>query len=160
MAVLANDAGTLRFALGLADRAPGDAPGGDALVAAAALEYLDRRDGGWWPIVRLSPIRLAAAAVEGLRADLAGFLRGGAEGFSWRPADEPPVGLQVGAGPGGLVAELGLDLGRFLAEAGGAPHRPGAELALFRFAVTQASLVVFCEGLDRELEALRRAPPT
>lgn len=166
MAELRNDSGALRFAVELVGReAPPDAgasssggepaPGGRVL-ATAGLEYLDRRDGEWWPLVRLPVLYLSPAAVEGLIAQLAGVLRGTSAGFAWRPADGAPAGLQVGAAPGGAVAEVGLDLGVFLAEFAGAPSRPDTELALFRFRCAQADLVRFSDALGRELEALRR----
>jgi hypothetical protein len=127
-----------------------------SLLATAGLEYLDRRDGEWWPFVRLPVLHLPVPAVERLAAQLAEFLRGATPGFAWRPGDDAVAGLQVGAAPGGAIAEVGLDLGAFLAESAGAPRRPDTELALVRFRCAQADLVRFSDALSRELEALRR----
>ncbi len=165
MAELRNDSGALRFAVELVGReAPPDTgasaggqPGASGrILATAGLEYLDRRDGEWWPLVRLPVLYFPPAAVEGLIAQLAEVLRGTSAGFAWRPAEGAPAGLQIGAAPGGAVAEVGLDLGAFLAEFAGAPSRPDTELALFRFRCAQADLVRFSDALGRELEAIRR----
>jgi hypothetical protein len=150
MAELANDSGALRFALAVVALAAPTDVGGAHVLATAGLEHLDRRDGEWWPLVRLPPLRLPVAALDALQAHLADLLRGG-EGFAWRPGEGAAVALQVGAAPGGAVVEVGLDLGALLADVAGAPHRPDAELALFRFQVRQAELVRFSDVLAREL---------
>jgi len=84
MAVLPNDAGSMRLAVGLVDR---EAPVGGGLPAlagvpsgrilcTAAVEHFDRRDREWWPFVRLPALHLggqaAHALVEGARQLLAG----------------------------------------------------------------------------------------
>ncbi len=164
MAELRNDTGALRFAVELLSRGapPAEPPGAGAageprgsLLARAGMEYLDRRDGEWWPLVRLPVLHLPAAAPDGLAAGLSEFLRGGSHGFSWRPGDEAPVGLQIGATPGGAIVEVGLDLAVLLADAAGVARRPNAELALFRYRAAQGDLVRFADALARELEALR-----
>ena len=164
MAELRNDSGALRFAVELVSRetppelAPGTGLAGGVrgfILASAGLEYLDRRDGEWWPLVRLPVVHLPAAEAERLASQLSEFLRGGSPGFVWRPGDDAPAGLQIRASPGGAVVEVGLDLGVFLAESAGATRRPDAELALFRYRATQADLVRFSDALARELEALR-----
>lgn len=164
MAELRNDSGALRFAVELVSLesppspvAGGAADGGEQLVlGAAGLEYLDRRDGEWWPFVRLPVVHLPVRAIEALAARLGEFLRGGSAGFAWRPGDDAPAGLQLSSSPGGAVVEVGLDLGAFLAELAGAPRRPDAELALFRFRCVQADLVRFSDALARELGAIRQ----
>jgi hypothetical protein len=45
---------------------------------------------------------------------------------------------------------------RFLADTGGAPPRPGSELALFRFRARQDALVRFAGALAAELAELVR----
>ncbi len=159
MAELANDTGTLRFAIEIAGRAappPGPAGGElDALLAATGVQYHDRRDGEWWPLVRLPAVHLSRAALERFARDLAELVRGGAPGFAWRPSGvDAQLGVQLSAVPGGATVEVGLDLGAFLAEAAGAPRRPDAELVLFRFRSAQAELVRFSDALARELEGL------
>lgn len=162
MAELRNDRAALRCALILAGRAsPARSPAAEAaepaleLLATAAVEYLDARDGEWWPLVRLPTLRLAAAQVEELLAAAAALLRGEGEGFAWRAGDEAPLALQLGAAPGGAVVEVGLDLSGFLADAAGAGGAPGSELALFRFRAAQADLVRFSDALAAELRAVR-----
>lgn len=167
MAELRNDSGALRLAVELVSRdpatAPGAGPGGASpgapagrLLATAALEYLDRRDGEWWPLVRLPPARFAEAAAARLLDELGRLLQGASGGFAWRPGEEAGFAIQLGADEGGAVLEVGLDLGAFLADAAGVAWRPEAELALFRFRAAQADLVRFSDALSRELEALRR----
>jgi len=145
MAELVNDAGTLRFALVQA----GEDEQGQVL-GAAGLEYLDRRDGGWWPLLRLPVVRLPRASLEELQHEIASLLSGTKPGFSWRPGEGDPVALQFGAASGGAIVEVGLDVGVFLEEATGVPKRPEAELALFRFHALVPSLVLFSQGLRSE----------
>ena len=161
MAELRNDRGALRCALTLAGRvspAPGGGGAGEGpleLLASAGIEYLDARDGEWWPLVRLPPLRVAAAQIDELLAGTAALLRGQDEGFAWRTAEEGPLAVQLGAAQGGAVVEIGIDLSGFLAEAAGMGGAPGGELALFRFRAAQAELVRFSDALGRELETIR-----
>lgn len=162
MAELQNDGGGLRFVLALVVRVRpggpggpgGEEAGGGPVIVSAGMEYLDRRDGEWWPIVRLPPTQIPGEMVRRLLHDQAAYLAGGNSGFAWRPGEGAAFAVQVGAAPGGAVVEIGLDLGPFLAEVGGAPPRRDAELALFRLQAPQASLVRFADGLTRELEEL------
>jgi hypothetical protein len=165
MAGLPNDIGTLRLRVDLVDReAPvrgpiavvpegGRAPAG-RLLCAAAVEYLDRRDGEWWPLAGLPVLYVAPEEFRSLADELEALLRGTLPGFAWRCGEGGALGLQLGtaAGPSGdgLVVEVGIDLSLFLAEAGQAPPRPGAELALFRFFSTRAAAVAFTDALRRE----------
>lgn len=156
MAALSNDTGSLRWQLEIVTReAPlGTVPGapGGRLVGRSALDYLDRRDGEFWPIVRIPSLRLAPESVAALVRGVGEVVRGTASGFAWEAGELSPVGLQLGAAPPGAIqVEVGLDLSLFLAEAGGSPGRPGGELALFRFATTQAHLVRFGSALESEL---------
>ncbi len=163
MAELRNDSGALRLAIELVGQAsarPGLAPGAvdpadRLLLASAGIEYLDRRDGEWWPLVRLPALHVPLRKAEGLLSGVADLLRGTSTGFAWRLEDDAAVAIQLGAAPGGAVVEVGIDLGVFLAEAAGAPRRPEAELALFRFRSAQVDLVRFSGALARDLEALR-----
>lgn len=161
MAELRNDRGALRCALTLAGRAsPAGPPGGSAagptleLLATAAVEYHDARDGEWWPLVRLPPLRVTAAQIDELLAATAALLRGEGEGFAWHAGAEAPLAVQLGATAGGAVVEIGLDLSGFLAEAAGGGG-PGGELALFRFRTAQADLVRFSDALASELGTIR-----
>ncbi len=163
MADLLSDSGALRFRLRLVDRERGTGPPGAGdgrapagrLLAAASLDYLDRRDGERWPLVELASFHLAAEAARALSAGLSDLVRGSAPGLSWQSGDPAALGLQAGApagAPGGpWLVEVGLDLSRFLAEAAGTPGRPGAELALFRFPAARAALVAFASALESEL---------
>ena len=160
MADLPNDSGAIRFVLTLVareggERAPGGPAPGERVLSTAGLEYLDARDGEWWPLVRLPPVRLEGTAIDRLLADQSELLRGSSPGFAWRPAPDAALALQLGATPGGAILEVGLDLGAFLADAAGVPWRSDSELALFRFRASQASLVRFADALARELEVVR-----
>src|SRR5215208_1953599 len=112
----------MRLALVLVQREslraqPGQPPPAARVLATAALEWLDARDGEWWPFVTLPPL----------------WLDPGAAGA---------VGLQLGAVEGGgLVVEVGLDLGRYLADVSGLQPRAGGEAALFRFPLQAEDLV-------------------
>jgi len=169
MAELPNDAGTLRLRVDLVDReAPvrgpvplvtedGRVPAG-RLLAAAGVEYLDPRDGEWWPLVRLPVFYVAPEGIRALAQGLADFLRGAAPGLAWQSEEDGALGLQLGA-PGevpgeSVVVEVGLDLSLFLAEVGAGPRRPGMELSLFRFQATRAGAVAFAEAVRREAEGL------
>jgi hypothetical protein len=162
MAELVNDGGSLRFVLALAARetaslSPAATAGAPLrLLAGGGVEYLDHRDGEWWPILRLSALYVSAQAVEQLAQDLRALLAGSAPGFAWRPDEDAALGLQAGGEPGGAVVEVGLDVSRFLADVAGAPLRAGSELALFRFRATQDALVRFAGALVTELAELGR----
>lgn len=158
MAVLQNDAGSMRLSLRIVHReAPPPAgqptfagvPGG-RILAVAAVEHFDRRDGEWWPFVRLPAIHVPGEALEGLPGGLRDLLSGAIPGLAWQPA-HTPLGLQVGEAEGvpGLLVEVGLDLGPWLAEqvAGGA----GGEACLFRFAAARAEVVRFADAVAAEL---------
>jgi hypothetical protein len=169
MAELPNDAGTLRLRIELWDReAPvrgplvaegtdGRTPSG-RLLARAGVEVLDRRDGEWWPLLRLPPILLAPGAVQALVGALQDVLQGTSPGAAWQAGEEAPLGLQVGAPEGGeagaLLVEVGLDLSLHLADVSASPRRPGAELALFRWTASRSGAVAFAAGLRREAGAL------
>ena len=150
MPELPNDTGALRLALSLVAR---DGPSG-RILATVAIEYLDRRDGEWWPVVRLPPLYLEGQAVERLLGGATDLLRGSTAGFAWRPSEASPVGLQFGTVPGGATVEVGVDLGHFLADVAGVALRADAELALFRWRVQQGDLVRFSDALTSELRAL------
>ncbi len=172
MAALPNDTGSLWFRLDLVDReAPvrgpvpvvtedGRVPSG-RLLASASIEYLDRRDGERWPVVRLAVLYLAPDSARALVAGLSDVLQGNAPGFAWQSGEDAAVGLQVGsppgaaaATPGALQVEIGLDLAPFLSEVAGAPRRPASELALFRFSATRPAVVAFADSVRGEVEDL------
>jgi hypothetical protein len=158
MATLPNDAGSMRLSIALVDReAPvkggqlplADAPAGRFLCT-AAVEHFDRRDKEWWPFVRLPALYVPPAAFEALGAGARELLAGGAPGFGWQAGEGAPLALQLseaGAGAGVLV-EVAIDLGRWLAEM--VPGPPGSEACLFRFAAGRADLVRFADALAAE----------
>jgi hypothetical protein len=153
-----SDSGALRLALELVQREGssrpqlGEPPPAARLLSTAALEYLDQRDAAWWPLVRLPPLRLDAAGIDALVAGLREVLQGAAPGFAWQSGAAAALGLQLGAAEGGgLVVEVGFDLGPFLADASGLPVRAGGELALFRFAAAPADAVRFAGALEAQL---------
>jgi len=158
MAHLPNDAGSMRLAVTLVDReAPvrGGLPAfqgvpGGRLLGTAAVEHFDRRDREWWPFVRLPALYVAAEALEGLVAGIRDLLAGGTPAYAWQPGVGVPLALQlsIADGPPGVLVEVGLDLGPWLAEmvAGTA----GSEACLFRFATGRAELVRFADALATE----------
>jgi hypothetical protein len=151
MADLANDSGAIRLRLDPVQRETGG-----RILASAAIEYRDARDGDWWPIVRLPVVHLPPGSDRTLFAALQELLQGSVPGFAWQSGDGA-LGLQVGIPEGQgqlLLAEVGLDLALFLAESAGAPRREGAEAALFRWPVTRGAAVAFADALRRETEAL------
>jgi hypothetical protein len=162
MADLLNDTGALRFGMALAGRerplAGGNAPGGSLVqpgrvLCSVALEYLDQRDGLFWPFIRVPVVWMPPDALESLLEGVGSVVRGVSAGFAWQPGEQAAIGLQIGsegAPAGGLQIELGLDLGAFLADVAGSPRRPGHELALFRFLTSQAAAVRFADLLRSE----------
>jgi hypothetical protein len=151
MADLANDSGAIRLRLDPVQR-----EAGGRVLASAAVEYRDARDGEWWPVVRLPVVHLPAGSEATLLEALQDLLQGTAPGFAWQSGDGA-LGLQVGIPEGQgqlLLAEVGMDLALFLAESAGAPRREGAEAALFRWPVTRGAAVAFADALRRETEAL------
>jgi hypothetical protein len=153
MADLVNDSGVIRLHVEAVTR-----EAGGRVLASAALEYRDARDGEWWPLVRLPVLHLAPGAAEALVAAFRELMQGVAPGFAWQSGDGA-LGLQVGIPEGQgdlLVAEVGMDLALFLAESAGAPRREGAEAALFRWPVTRAAAVAFADSLRAEAESLHR----
>jgi hypothetical protein len=152
MADLANDSGVIRLRVDPVTREEGG-----RLLASAALEYRDARDGEWWPIVRLPVVHLVLGGAESLVAALQDLMQGVIPGFAWQSGDGA-LGVQIGVPEGQgelLVAEVGMDLALFLAESAGVPRREGAEAALFRWPVTRGAAVAFADSLRRESEALQ-----
>jgi hypothetical protein len=125
------------------------APAG-RFLASASVDHFDRRDGEWWPFVRLPSLFLDAGAVEALVEGSRDLLAGAAPGFSWRAGDAAPLALQLAADPGAgpVVVEVGLELGGWLGDVSGA--EPGGEACLFRFAADRAALVRFADALGAE----------
>jgi hypothetical protein len=147
MADLPSDSGAIRLHLDPVQR-----EAGGRVLASAAVEYRDARDGEWWPLVRLPVLHLVPGAVEALVEGFQELLRGSAPGFAWQSGDGA-LGLQVGVAEGQgelLLAEVGLDLALFLAESSGTPRREGAEAVLFRWPVTRAGAVAFAGALRGE----------
>jgi hypothetical protein len=170
VALLPNDTGVLRLRIDLVGREsgprsaaaapPAEPPGASRVLASAAIESRDARDGEWWPVVRLPVVYLAPGGVEELAAGLSDLLQGRTPGFAWRSGEDGALGVQVGevaAGSPLLLAEVGLDLGLFLAESAGTPRRSGAELALFRWPVGRAAAVSFADALRSESDGLSSA---
>ncbi|MCX5730142.1 MAG: hypothetical protein NTY18_02060 [Deltaproteobacteria bacterium] len=153
MADLANDSGVIRLRVDPVSREDGG-----RVLASAALEYRDARDGEWWPIVRLPVVHLVPGGAESLVAAFQDLMQGVVPGFAWQSGDGS-LGLQIGVPEGQgelLVAEVGMDLALFLAESAGAPRREGAEAALFRWPVTRGAAVAFADALRRESGSLGR----
>lgn len=148
---LLSESGAMRLLIDMVTR---DRDSG-RVVATAAVEWLDRRDGEWWPFVRLPVVYLQAGAAEALLGGLRDVLQGVAPGFSWVAAEGAALALQVGAAESGAgVVEVGIDLGAFLAESAGARVPGGDELALFRFAAPRADLVRFAGEVEEQVKSV------
>jgi hypothetical protein len=125
------------------------------VVATTAVEWLDRRDGEWWPFVRLPVVHLQAGAAEALLGGLRDLLQGAEPGFSWTAEQGAALALQIGAGEGGAaVVEVGIDLGAFLSEAAGSSAPRSTELALFRFSAARADVVRFAGEIEDQVRSL------
>lgn len=156
MAVLPNDAGSMRLAISLVDRearVPSGQPAfagvpSGRLLCSAAVEHFDRRDKEWWPFVRLPALYVPPEAFEALGAGARELLAGGAPGFAWQAGEGGPLALQLSESQGAVLVEVAIDLGRWLAEM--VPGPPGSEACLFRYATTRADLVRFADALAAE----------
>jgi hypothetical protein len=152
MAALQNDAASMRLSLRLTGQeasAPG-AGGPGRYLAGLSVEHFDRRDKEWWPFVRLPAVPVSREALEGLLDGVRDLLAGQVAGFGWRTGEAGPLAVQLGAADGtpGILVEVGVDLGPYLADLSGG--QPGSEACLFRFAATRADLVRFADALGAE----------
>ncbi len=165
MAVLHNDAKTLRFSFELVDReVPPVVPGQLALppeairvLGSAGVEFYDRRDASFWPFIRLPVVYYGG----GDPAELVGSIRDlcslKVSGFAFRTGTTQDVALQIGRQEGGgFLVEVGIDLATYLLETTGAQGDPGRELAMFRFVTNTTELVKFADQINQEVE---RLPP-
>jgi hypothetical protein len=155
VAALPNDAASMRLTLQLVGGpggAEGGVPGGSptALLATASIDHFDRRDSEWWPFVRLPALHLGGQAAQALLEGTRELLAGSAPGFAWRSGEAGPLALQLSAAAGtpGVLVEVGVDLGPWLADVAGG--QAGGEACLFRFAATRADLVRFADALAAE----------
>jgi hypothetical protein len=146
---LLSESGAMRLLVDLVTRAEGG-----RVVATTAVEWIDRRDGEWWPFVRLPVLHLGAGTDEALVAGLRDVLQGVAPGFSWAAGEGAALGLQIGATDKGAIVEIGIDLGAFLAESAGTTVPRGDELALFRFSANRADLVRFAGELEAQVRSV------
>src|SRR5512143_3266997 len=99
MALLPNDAGSLRLAISIVDREAAvrgglpafeGVPGG-RLLATAAVEHFDRRDRERWPFVRLPALSLAGEAPAARRASPGSR----APASRWASSSAPPRVLRA-----------------------------------------------------------------
>ncbi len=161
MANLYNDRKSLLVRLRLVDRerarragAADGPPQHGRVLAQAGVEHFDRKDGAWWPLLRVPALWLEPPAPGSLLEELERLVRGESTGFAWR-ASSDAIALQLGRHEDGrLLVELGADLSGFLIEQTGAGAPTGESLALFRLVSTQAALVAFAGELRDELREL------
>ena len=165
MAVLHNESKTLRFCLELVEReVPPVVPGQPALppeairvLGSAGMEFFDRRDGSFWPFIRLPVVYYAGTDPTELVGSIRELCSLKVPGFAFRTGSNHDVALQVGRQEGGgFIVEVGIDLATYLLETTGAQGEPGRELAMFRFVTTTAELVTFADQLKQEMG---RLPP-
>jgi hypothetical protein len=163
MAVLHNEAKTLRLFIELVDReVPAVVPGQPAppaeqirVLGTAGVEFYDRRDQSFWPFLRLPVLYLGGQDGPELVASIRDLCSLKVEGFAFRTGNQGELGVQLGRQPGGeLVVEVGIDLAPYLLETAGRQGEPGRELAMFRFNTQTAELVRFADQVKQELEKL------
>ncbi|MFL5320611.1 MAG: hypothetical protein ACJ790_13200 [Myxococcaceae bacterium] len=163
MALLHNTNQSLRFLLQLVDRerpsrGPTAVSSAHRILGTAAIEFFDRRDREFIPMLQLPVLHVAAQDAEAFATALRELTSGTRGGFSFRTGAMEELTLQIGReASGAFVVEVGVDLGAWLKETSGAAHAPGKELALFRFEAPMAELVLFAASLYEELQKL---PPT
>jgi hypothetical protein len=164
MAVLHNESRTLRLAVELVDREvppviPGQPPvGGDAIrvLGSAGMEFYDRRDSSYWPIIRLPVVYYEGTDPAQLVGSIRDLCSLKIPGFAFRTGSSQELAIQVGGQDGRWIVEVGLDLATFVLETAGTPGEAGRELAMFRFVTTTAELVRFADELKQEIG---RLPP-
>ena len=151
MPYLLSESGAMRLALDLVTREKD----GGRVVATAALEWLDRRDGEWWPFVRLPVVHLEPGAADALVGGLRDLLQGSAPGFAWGAGERGALALQLSLNPAGAaVIEAGVDLAAFLSETAGTAGPRGEELALFRFVSPRPELVRFAGEVEEQARSV------
>jgi hypothetical protein len=167
MAVLHNDAKTLRFVLELVDRetlpvVPGQPPPAVEslrVLGSSGVEYMDRRDQAYWPFLRVPVLYLAGGDASTLVGAIRSLCALERPGFGFRTGAQDELALQVARQEGGgFVVEVGIDLAVYLFETSGLQGDPGRELALFRFTTSTSELVIFADQIKRELAELPGAP--
>ena len=165
MALLHNEAKTLRFSLELVDReVPPVVPGQRPLppeairvLGSASVEFFDRRDASFWPFIRLPVVYYAGTDAGELVASIRDLCSLKVAGFAFRTGAAQDVALQIGRQEGGaFVVEVGIDLATYLFKTTGAQGEPGRELAMFRFITNTGELVRFADQIKQEAE---RLPP-
>jgi hypothetical protein len=165
MAVLHNEAKTLRFSLELVDRevpqvVPGQPPvAADAIrvLGSAGVEFYDRRDASFWPFIRLPVVYYGGADAAELVASIRDLCSLKVAGFAFRTGTSHDLAVQIGRQEaGGFIVEVGIDLATYLLETTGAQGESGRELAMFRFITNTAELVRFADQLKQDIE---RLPP-
>ncbi len=163
MAYLSNQSRTLRWKLQLADKeilppaGQKDPPpsGTGRILATTSLDFFDRRDKDYWPLYRQPVLWISIEDGRNLVDQVSSLIRGEVASFAFQPAGAPEIGWGFARGEdGGYTVELGFDLHAMLAHVSGAPGESGRDLALFRFATTQAELVAFADQLRTELREL------
>lgn len=163
MALLHNDAKNLRFFLSLVDREvlpiiPGQPPvpaNAARILGTTGVEYLDRRDTEFWPLLRLPVLYLGGTDGADLVSSVRDLCALKVPGFAFRTGSHDDLVLQLARQEGGgFVVEAGIDLASYLFETSGLQGEPGRELALFRFTTSTSELVIFADQIKGELAAL------
>jgi hypothetical protein len=151
MAVIHNPNRTLRFSFDLVDLSTKD----QAFIATAAVEFFDKRDQDFWPMLRLPVVRMSiedgAALVNAIR-DVCSQSR---PGFSFRTGVTEELQLNVLRDGPTAAIEIGMDLSAYLKETTGISSPAGRELALFRFDAGLTELVVFGDALASKQSELK-----
>jgi hypothetical protein len=163
MAVLHNEAKTLRLFVELVDReVPPVIPGQPPLSAeairvlgTAGVEFYDRRDQSFWPFIRLPVLYAAGSDGPELVHSIRELCALKTTGLVFRTGMQNELAIQiVRQNDTTFLVEVGIDLAPYLLETAGKQSEPGRELALFRFATRTSELVVFADLIKQELEKL------
>lgn len=150
MPAIANPTRTLRFSLELADFSAQDG----AFVCTAAVEFYDRRDNEFWPMVRLPVLKMAQPDGHALVSAARDVCSQKRPGFSLRTGATEELQLQIGRDENGVSVEVGVDLSAYLREVSGRLAERGRELALFRFTAELSELVVFGKAVEDRVQLL------
>ena len=148
MAALVNDSGVMRFSLALERRHD------DKFLGSAGVEVFDRRDGEFWPLVRVPVVKVAAHEVMPLVDALKECCAGSRPGVTMHFGEANEIALNLGPqNGGGFLVEIGFDLSVVLREHAGVVSEPGRELSLFRFSTSTEQVVKFGDQLRAESAA-------
>lgn len=154
MAFLTNRSAALRFALRFIQKEKGS----ERVLGSAEIEYLDRRDNSYWPVLRLPVLYIHRADGLDISDAVKDLCRKGRDGFSVTLGADQELAIQMARTDEDVfLVELGMDLASVFSQVSGKQSAVGEELSLFRLLCHTRDLVVFASQLREEAEALANA---